>query len=352
MDAHSRRRFLAAAGAAAGMPLIGLPDTKGRQASATRRITLAFTEYNRFTPLATGAVRSKELELNWVRGPRSEMLSRALSDPAVDGGETSMLGHLLRIDAGDRSLVAIPVFLLRNFTARDFYVRKGSSLKMGNLNGRRIGIYNWAASGAVWYRHLVRYFRQDPAKISWVVGGADEPQKVEVRAPYPPHVKNAPADKSLADLVLAGEIDALFAPLPPRLYHRADGPIVRLVPDYRAVEQRYFRETRCYPPQHVLVIRKEVWGINPSAGRTLLELFGQCEAAFQNSQHLYPYGTPWQIADLEDADLIMGTDYNAHGLEKNRQVMEIFCQGAFEDGLTKRRVTVDEYFAEFVKDSR
>ena len=149
MDAHSRRRFLAAAGAAAGMPLIGLPDTKGRQAGATRRITLAFTEYNRFTPLATGAVRSKELELNWVRGPRSEMLSRALSDPAVDGGETSMLGHLLRIDAGDRSLVAIPVFLLRNFTARDFYVRKGSSLKMGDLNGRRIGIYNWAASGAV-----------------------------------------------------------------------------------------------------------------------------------------------------------------------------------------------------------
>jgi hypothetical protein len=55
----------------------------------------------------------------------------------------------------------IPVFPLRNFTARDIYVAKESTLTPQTLNGRRLGIYNWAASGAVWYRHLVRYFGQD-----------------------------------------------------------------------------------------------------------------------------------------------------------------------------------------------
>ncbi len=352
MDGFSRRRFLGTAGAIAGVSLIDSRATEARQTGGISRITLAFTEYNRFTPLATGAVRSKELELVWVRGPRSEMLNRALTDPSVDGGETSMLGHLLRLDGGDRSHVAIPVFLLRNFTARDAYVQKGSPLKAGALNGRRVGIYNWAASGAVWYRHLVRHFGQDPRKIAWIVGGADQAQRVEARAPYPPYVKDAPPDKSLADLLLARQIDALFAPLPPRSYHRGDGPFVRLMPDYRSVEQRYFKETRCYPPQHVLVVRKAAWEKDPSIGRRLLDLFGLCETAFQAAQRLYPYGTPWQIADVEDADVLMGADYNAHGLEKNRHVMEVFLQSAFEDGLSKRRLSVEDYFAEFIKDSR
>jgi 4,5-dihydroxyphthalate decarboxylase len=351
MDGISRRRFLGTAGGFAGVSLVGAPAGNPAQAAASR-ITLAFTEYNRFEPLATGAVHNSGFELNWLRGSRTEMLSRTLSDATVDGGETSMLGHLLRLERGDRSHVAVPVFLLRNFMARDIYVRKGSGLKMAALNASRIGIYNWAASGAVWYRHLVRHFGQDPAKIYWIVGGADQPQKVESRAKYPAHVKDAPTDKSLADLLVAGEIDAFFAPLPPRRYHRTDGPIVRLMPDFRNIEQRYFRETRCYPPQHVLVVRKEVWQRDASIGQRLLEAFSQCESVFQAGQRLYPYGTPWQIADIEDADLLMGTDYNAHGLEKNRHVMDVFCQGAFDDGLTARRLPVDEYFAEFIKEVR
>ena len=45
----------------------------------------------------------------------------------------------------------------------------------------------------------------------------------------------------------------------------------------------------------------------------------------------------------------MGADYHAHGMEKNRHAVDTFCQGAFDDGLTKRRITVDEFFAEFVE---
>ena len=55
------------------------------------------------------------------------------------------------------------------------------------------------------------------------------------------------------------------------------------------------------------------------------------------------------MAEVEQTDLLMGPDYHAHGLDKNRHDVDVFCQGAFDDGLTKRRVTVDEYFAEFLK---
>jgi hypothetical protein len=58
--------------------------------------------------------------------------------------------------------------------------------------------------------------------------------------------------------------------------------------------------------------------------------------------------TPWQIGEVEETELLMGPDYHAHGLEKNRDTVDAFCQSAFDDGLTERRVTVDEYFAEFL----
>ncbi len=350
MGGLSRRRFLEAAGAVAGTSLVCTPAAEARQTPGTAAaITLAGADYVRFLPLAAGDVRPKGLALTWLRGDRSEMLRRALSDPAVDGGEGSMAQHLLRIDGGDRSMVAVPVFLLRNFTARDIYALKGSSLTPAGLNGRRIGIYNWAASGAVWYRHLVRYFKQDPAAVKWVVGSPDQTTPVVVAVPLPVNVTLAPSGKSLSDLLLAREIDAFFAPLPPKQYHPVDGPIVRLIPDFRPVEKRYFTDTGCYPPQHVLLLRRQTWEKDPSIGERLVETFQQCETRFHGGQRLYPYGTPWLSAEIEETELLMGQDFHAHGLEKNRRALEVFCQSAFDDGLTKRRVTVEEFFAEFLK---
>src|SRR4030067_847144 len=84
----------------------------------------------------------------------------------------------------------------------------------------------------------------------------------------------------------------------------------------------------------------------PVRGPMLRALFEQCEARFHASQRLYPYNAPWLIAEIEETERLMGPDYHAHGLEKKRQAMSVFCQSAFDDGLTGRRLTVDEVFAE------
>ena len=342
MEEISRRGFLGAAAT-----LASVPREWANQSTPT--LTLTCADYIRFMPLAAGDVRVPDLTLTWVRGERSEMLRRATADPAVDGGETSMAQHVMRLDAGDRSLVAIPVFPLRNFTARDLYTRKGTALTDKALGRRRIGIYNWAASGAVWYRHLLRYFGHDITKITWIVGGPDGPTAVRIPDPPPAHVKAAPADTSLTDLLLRGDIDAFFAPLPPARFTQADGPIVRVFPDFRPLEQQYFAKTRCYPPQHVIVLRRASWERHRAAARQLVDAFNAADAKFEAAQRQFPYNSPWLIADVEDAARLMGTDYHAHGFEKNREVVDAFCQGAFDDALTKRRVTSSEFFAEFLE---
>ena len=361
MSDITRRRFLGAAGSVAGGSALGLPGSNltggGRTSSGHQEsvLTLAITEYARFTPLIWGGILAEGEDpllggqpLRWIRGTRREMLDRTLEDPTVDGGESSMLGHLLRVAAGDRSMVAVPVFVLRNFTARDLFTLQGSKLDGVSLDGRRLGIYNWAASGAVWYRQLLRYLGNDPASMEWVVGAADVPGTVTARAPLPSNVRNAPSESSLTDLILAGEIDALFAPLPPTAYHRNQGPLVRLIPDYPEVEKRYFADTGFYPPQHVLVLKRDAWDRNPGLGRQLLERFEACETAFMDAQRRYPYALPWMIREVEETELLMGLDYHRHGLQRNRPALEAFLAGAFADGLTSRLVTVEEYFQEFL----
>ena len=165
MNRVSRRAFLTASGAAAGG---AVATARGIQpASGSPALMLTCSNYVRFLPIATGDVRPRDLSLTWVRGDRTEMLRRATDDPAVDGGETSMAQHVQRLDRGDRSLVAIPIFPLRNFTARDLYTRQRTRIAPGELGGRRVGIYNWAASGAVWYRHLLRHLGTDTKKVHW-----------------------------------------------------------------------------------------------------------------------------------------------------------------------------------------
>ena len=44
----------------------------------------------------------------------------------------------------------------------------------------------------------------------------------------------------------------------------------------------------------------------------------------------------------------MGEDFHPYGLEKNRDQMEMFCKQAFDAGLTKRLVGVEEYFQEYL----
>jgi len=71
-------------------------------------IRLTCADYARVMPLAVGAVRPDGITLSMVLGhegswpARADMLRRAANDPTVHGGQSSMAGHLRRIDKGDR----------------------------------------------------------------------------------------------------------------------------------------------------------------------------------------------------------------------------------------------------------
>lgn len=318
-------------------------------------LTLTVADYARVMPLVTGAVKPEGVRLNVVTGhaaswpDRATLLRRAVTDPSVDAGEGSMGVHLARIDRGDRSFVALPAFVLRNFTARDLYVMKDGPVKTPrDLAGKRLGMYSWTASGSIWYRHFLRWCGLDLDAIEWWIGEVDVPQIASSSGTLPSFVHAAPPGRSLSELLIAGEIDALYSPPRPLKYHSIQGPIVRLVQDIRGTEQRYFQDTGVYPPQHLIIMRREVWERDRSLAKRLTDAFIRNNRMFEAMQRSFPYVTPWHDLENETTDAVMGMDYHADGLEPNRRTMEQFCQTAFDIGLTSKLISVDDYFAEYL----
>ena len=44
----------------------------------------------------------------------------------------------------------------------------------------------------------------------------------------------------------------------------------------------------------------------------------------------------------------MGEDFHPYGVERNRAQIEMFAGEAFRLGLTSRRITVEDYFADYL----
>jgi 4,5-dihydroxyphthalate decarboxylase len=216
------------------------------------------------------------------------------------------------------------------------------------LEGKRVGMYNWSASGSIWYRHFLAWAGLDPFALHWTIGEIDATYTPRAEASLPAGVSRPTPGRSLAEMLIDGELDAIYSPSRPLRYDPVNGPIVRLMPDYRSVELACYMDTRILPPQHLIVLRRDVWEADRSLARRITEAFIRCEAAYCASVAAFPYASPWFECEREETAALGANPYS-HGLEENRAAMEQFCAMGHRLGLTERLVGVDEYFAEFLE---
>ena len=165
----------------------------------------------------------------------------------------------------------------------------------------------------------------------------------------PAGVKAPPKGRSLADLLVAGELEAIYSPPRPRPITRGRVRSSACSRTSALVEQEYFLKTGAFPPQHLIVLRREAWEANRWIARSLTEAFSAANDCFTAAQRGFPYATPWLEAELEDTAAVMGEDFHPYGLEKNRAQIDMFADEAFRLGLTSRRITTEEYFADYLQ---
>jgi 4,5-dihydroxyphthalate decarboxylase len=157
-----------------------------------------------------------------------------------------------------------------------------------------------------------------------------------------------PEGQTLEGALEQGALDALLSLYIPHSFERGAPHIARLFPNYKEVEQDYYRRTRIFPIMHTVVVREDVAREHPWVLNSVYQAF--CDARDLAVNGLYDtdalrLALPWLIDYVEESRRVFGDDYWAYGLEPNRPTWEAIGQYVYEQGLAPRHVRADELFA-------
>ena len=314
-------------------------------------LTFAASEYDHFHDLVTGEVRAEGIALNYLKLTIEEVFFRFTRFREWDVSEMSMGKYSSLKSQGDDSLTAIPVFPSRVFRQSSLYVRAGSPLKGAEeLAGKRVGVPEWAQTASIYTRGWIAHQVGVPlTAIEWVQAGVNQPgraEKVALRLPDGISYRPEP-ERSLNEMLLEGDIDVAMSAHPPAAAEDGSGDIVRLYPDYREIEEAYYRETGIFPIMHVIALRGDVFEANRWIAMNLLAAFEEAKRnAMRRAQEItatrFPFA--WCFDAAAEARALFGEDFFPYGIEPNRTTLEAFLQYGFEQGVCHSRIAPEDLF--------
>jgi 4,5-dihydroxyphthalate decarboxylase len=154
-------------------------------------------------------------------------------------------------------------------------------------------------------------------------------------------------DRTLEEMLFAGELDSIITAQPPAAYVARDTRIRRLYPDPRAAEEAYFAATGIFPIMHTIAIRRDVLDAHPWVALNLVAAFERAKQASYTrlEDAMAPrLPLPWAADDFARARSVFGKDVYPYGVEPNRTTLEAILQFAFEQGVATRRLAVEDLF--------
>ena len=170
---------------------------------------------------------------------------------------------------------------------------------------------------------------------------------MEIEMPTHYDIQKVPSGASPDELLIAGELDAIIcASLFPSLL-RGHPNVRRLFENYKEVEAGYFRKTGIFPIMHTVVMREELWRKDPWIATSLFKAFQRAkEIAYQRVNDVSPYkiSLAWFREPVKEQQQILGDDPWPFGLARNRKTVETLAQYLFEQGLIKKKPSIEELF--------
>jgi 4,5-dihydroxyphthalate decarboxylase len=246
------------------------------------------------------------------------------------------------------------VFLSRVFRHSSIYVNARSGIESAaDLAGRRVGVPEYQMTAALWIRGILQHeYDMPPEKMQWFNGGLEEPGRVEklaLKLPANVSLSSIPADRTLNDMLVKGELDALVTARPPSSFVKGDPAVRRLFRDPKAEEIKYWKKTGIFPPMHCVAFRRDVYDKNRWIAQSLYKAFWAarrlCTLTDMFDGHLR-YALPFLHLATEESIAIFGdSDPWRYGALENRNTIETLVQYSHEQGLIPRRYPLEELFA-------
>ena len=317
------------------------------------KLTFACGSYDRMEPLMAGAVVPKGIDLEFVatESPR-EIFDRMVGSQAFDVSEMSTSELIAMTGAGACPFVAIPIFPSKAFRHGFICINRNSGIKTAkDLEGKRVGVPLYTQTAAVWVRgHLAEEYGVDLATIKWIQGAVEKvgthgtPHALPLLKPA--DITQNETGRSLSDMLANGEIDALLGSRLPDSLLESD-QVVRLFPDYRAVERDFYVRTKIHPIMHSVAIRKELYQAEPWIAAALYAAMEESKAqalARLRVSAAQKVMLPFLFADLDEIDEIFGGDPWPYGVEPNRPTLEALIRHMADQHFIAAPMTAESLF--------
>lgn len=310
-------------------------------------VTIATWDYDHVRDLRTGDVSPTGIDLTYLNLNMHEIFSRFLANREWDVSELSFAKFIAEATGPAPDLVALPVFLRREFRYGIVYVNRNRIRTPDDLRGRRVGVPEWAQTACVYMRGALQHdFGVPLAEIEWLQAGVNEAGRAEkVDMHLPKGIRLTPvADKSLSGMLASGEIDAAMCATAPECFGKHPD-IARLWPDYAAAGEAFYARTRIYPIMHVAVMRKSILEGRPWIARNLYNAFDEARRRSLDRLRRPGYiALPGHGEAAQAASETFGGDYFPYGIEENRAPLELFLRYAYEQGIARRLMKPEEIF--------
>ena len=333
------------------------------------KLTLGFiSAFNeRVQPLMNGTIRAEGIELIPTYSHPAETFWRQLKFGEFEVAEMSMSSYLIARSHG-ADMVALPVFPSRRLfqTELSYHLDSGIT-KPDDLEGKRLGVAEYQQTAALWIRGILEHdFGISQYKIHWYMERSEEMSHGAATGFKPPpgiSFNRIAPDKSLASTLLENELEVAHVASPwvlrantldrsSRIAGRGDWSKIRpLFPDRMAEGARFYKKHGFLPVNHAYIIRGDIYKKYPWVAFNLYTGFIKAKEHFNaklvDSIPSALFFAP-EYAQMTRA--MIGDDPFPYGIKANQAMLDTITAFSYEQGLTPRKMGVEELFAQSTLD--
>jgi 4,5-dihydroxyphthalate decarboxylase len=266
----------------------------------------------------------------------------------LDMGETSFSKYVRARAAGDTSVTALPVFLMRGFRHRCIITTESSELESaGELKGARIGLTGWADSGNTWTRAILREAGVGIADAEWQVGAltADHPVMDRIgNIAVPENVAPTEHDEPMVEMLERGALDAVMTPFMPPGFYEPGSKLRPLYRDSRQAETDYFSRVGFVPGIHLLAVQTGVLEDRPELAQQLVNDFQAAKLLSASRRSKLQDVTPWQNEAIAGTVRTFGADWMPYGWASNQLMIRTFVRELVAQNLLTAEIPDEELF--------
>jgi 4,5-dihydroxyphthalate decarboxylase len=315
------------------------------------RLKMAIAEHPHTAAIRNGSIEIEGVEPEIVTvKPQIGAFRRMVRDVEFDVCELAPTTYIIARAYG-APFVALPIFVVRRFHHSGMLVRPDAGIKVPkDLEGKRVGVRAYSVTTGVWIRQVfIDEYGLDNDKVTWVVD--DEEHVTQLKLPA--NVVHAPEGRSLADMIAAGDLDAGVEAAagigrtgaPTGGWQEVEADYPDLIPDAATAEADYYGRTGVYPMHGTIVVKDSILAEHPWIARSLNDAFTRAKdewlAKLDSGE-----ATGAGADKYRKLQAIVGPDPLPYGIEANRPTIEALEKTAFEQGLTPRRMSMEELFVD------